>query len=63
MLKDLQIIREKEDFDKKEFHFGKKMLNLKSKEELKPTRGYIRNLPVKIEVDTKVKNHAFVRQF
>lgn len=50
----------KEEFDKKEFGFGRKMLNLKDKEILMHHKEVTRSVPVKIEVDTKVKNHAFV---
>lgn len=36
------------------------MLSLKSKEALRFVKDVQRNPPVKIEVDNKVKNHAFV---
>lgn len=49
-------MRKKEDFDKKEFHFGRKMLNLKAKEEIMFYKESFKSPPVTVEIDTKVKD-------
>jgi hypothetical protein len=49
-------LRKKEDFDKKEFHFGRKMLNLKAKEEIMFYKESFKSPPVTVEIDTKVKD-------
>ncbi|CAD8054193.1 unnamed protein product [Paramecium sonneborni] len=53
-------LRKKEDFDKKEFHFGRRMLNIKAKEEIMFNKESFKAPPVKVEIDTKVKDQAHI---
>ncbi|CAD8138486.1 unnamed protein product [Paramecium pentaurelia] len=58
ILGQLFSLRKKEDFDKKEFQFGRRMLNLKAKEEIMFYKESFKTPPVKVEIDTKVKDQA-----
>ncbi|CAD8136455.1 unnamed protein product [Paramecium octaurelia] len=60
ILGQLFTLRKKEDFDKKEFQFGKRMLNLKAKEEIMFYKESFKTPPVKVEIDTKVKDLAHI---
>ncbi|KAM3146972.1 hypothetical protein pb186bvf_000688 [Paramecium bursaria] len=59
--KALLKVQKQEEFDKKEFQFSRKMLNLKSKEGLlQPKQNSFKGKPAIIEIDTKINNHAFI---
>ncbi|CAD8135492.1 unnamed protein product [Paramecium octaurelia] len=60
ILGQLFSLRKKEDFDKKEFNFGRKMLNLKAKEEIMFYQVQFNSPPVKVEIDTKVRDQAHI---
>ncbi|CAD8126977.1 unnamed protein product [Paramecium sonneborni] len=60
ILGQLFSLRKKEDFDKKEFYFGRKMLNLKAKEEIMFYKESFNSPPVKVEIDTKVRDQAHI---
>ncbi|CAD8145976.1 unnamed protein product [Paramecium pentaurelia] len=60
ILGQLFSLRKKEDFDKKEFQFGRRMLNLKAKEEIMFYKESFKTPPVKVEIDTKVKDQAHI---
>ncbi|CAD8046931.1 unnamed protein product [Paramecium sonneborni] len=53
-------LRKKEDFDKKEFHFGRRMLNIRAKEEIRFYKESFKTPLVKVEIDTKVKDQAHI---
>ncbi|CAD8046852.1 unnamed protein product [Paramecium primaurelia] len=60
ILGQLFSLRKQEDFDKKEFQFGRRMLNLKAKEEIMFYKESFKTPPVKVEIDTKVKDQAHI---